>query len=202
MTQIYPITGKHMTSSRLLGPLLLAAIVASCQSTTAPSAPPGAGSTTTVTRSPDKEKWLSRRDPSNATIYTCRPLACPSPTAVRVSTTRSPTRSIDPAALEQFAKTTVPANIKAANTQIDAASGGYRNVTMVSSKTTKIRDFPAVVVETKRAGDGPPKSGFRIYLFAGYSLIITDAISDSREIAQKTAMEFVQAYDISDDPGS
>ncbi len=185
---------------RCLTAVLLAAMsLAGCQTVGVTPSPSAPGTTTTI-RAPDNNRWTSRRDQTGALVYVCRPLACASPTGVRVQTSRSPSRVIDKAALERYAKEVVPASVRAAGLQVDASSGGYRKIRMVSSRTSSMRGFPTVIVETHHTGDGPPKAGFRAYVFAGNTLIDTFAISNDRVIAQQTLTDFVNGYEIDDRP--
>jgi hypothetical protein len=185
----------HLRSIVFCGVLALAG----CQSVAAPPSPDAPGTTTTV-RAPDTTRWMGRTLGPGQFLYTCRPLACAKPTGVRVLTSRSPSRTINAAALDAFAKQNVPASVKATDINIGAASSGFRKVSLVGSRTTTYRGFPAVVSETRHTGDGPPKFGYRVFLFAGLTLIDTFAISEGRDVAKAEAENFIEGYTIIDRP--
>jgi hypothetical protein len=116
-------------------------------------------------------RWAGRRVDHRTILYLCRPLACPEKTSVKVRTARSPTRTPDPIALEKLAKETFPTNVEADNLKLETASHGYVKLDLLGTNVTSIRDFPAVVVELKKTGEGRPIFGRRIFLFAGNTLI-------------------------------
>lgn len=155
--------------------------------------------TRTLIQSPDPNKW-DVRSVKDGFVFTCRPLACPKKSAVRVRRSAAPSRSIDENALRDYARTVVPAAIKASSLMMEANSASHETVTMKSSTTTKLRGFPAVLVEVSLIGRGEPKVGFRAFLFAGNTLIDTYSISTSREVALANLHSFINAYGIVDGP--
>lgn len=185
--------------------LAMATGLGACQTAQAPAQPElqrivaEPTNTQTLIQSPDPNKWMSRTN-QRTTIFLCRPLACPKKSSVRVITSPAPTRSIDEAALREYAKTIVPASVKASGLMMEANSSSYEHIIMKSSTTTKLRGFPAVVVEVSLTGRGEPKVGYRSYLFAGNTLIDTYSISTSREVALANMHSFIEAFGIADGP--
>ncbi|MFL5198839.1 MAG: hypothetical protein ACJ8BE_18275 [Microvirga sp.] len=169
-----------------------------CQ-TTADFAAGGVGTRTTV-KPPDTTRWASRKADERTIVYICRPLACPERAGVRVRTGRSPTRTPDPAALEKLARETLPSRVEAASLTLETDSKGYTKLDVLGTKTTTIRDFPAVTVDVRKTGEGRPMFGRRVYLFAGNTLIDVYAMSHSRELAHRYADEFIAGFDIDDRP--
>ncbi|MCZ8184407.1 MAG: hypothetical protein O9322_15650 [Beijerinckiaceae bacterium] len=155
--------------------------------------------TRTLIQSPDPNKWVAR-NVKDGMVFICRPLSCPRKSAVRVIRSAAPSRSIDDEALRQYAKTVVPASVKASSLMMEANSASHETVTMKSSTTTKLRGFPAVIVEVALIGRGEPRVGFRAYLFAGNTLIDTYSISTTREVALANLHSFINAYGIVDGP--
>jgi hypothetical protein len=140
-----------------IGAALAGAVVLGGCQTTADFAAGGAGTRTTV-KPPDTTRWASRKADERTIVYICRPLACPEKAGVRVRTGRSPTRTPDPAALEKLARETLPSRVEAASLTLETESKGYTKLDVLGTKTTTIRDFPAVTVDVRKTGEGRPCS--------------------------------------------
>jgi hypothetical protein len=172
--------------------------LSACQATTNLNSQEPRSSTRTVTKAPDLDKWEFKPGPGPARQFVCRPLACPSPSMVLLRTGQSPTRSIDKAALEKFAKGIVPASVKASDVRLNASSQGSEKIQFLSSKTLELRGYPAVWVETRHTGSGAPRFSARAYIFAGNTLIDTWSTSNSMETARANLSAFVDGYTIED----
>ena len=157
-------------------------------------------------RNPDPAKWMpaSRQPaPQNRTVTTvflCRPLACAASDAgVAIQASPSPTRSPNKVALERVAKL-IPAQAKAQDIMMDAASDGDERLTSIASKVTQVRDYPAILTEMKRTSRGKVKYIYRGDLFIGVLVVRVVAVSTERGEAQKNFSAFVTAFEVIDQP--
>jgi hypothetical protein len=157
-------------------------------------------------RNPDPAKWQAANRQSNqqnravTTVWLCRPLACAGPNAlVAIQTSPSPTRSPNRTALERVAKL-IPAQAKAQDLVMDAASDGDERLTPLSSKITQVRDYPAILTEMKRTSRGKVNFIYRGDLFIGLFVVRIVAASSDRKEAQQNFTSFVSAFDVLDQP--
>lgn len=134
------------------------------------------------------------------TFWLCRPLACAGKDAlVAIQTSRSPTRTPNKVALERVAKL-IPAQVKAQDIMMDAASEGDERLTVLASKATQVRDYPAILTEIKRTSRSKVKCVYRGDLFIGFLVVRVVAVSTERDEAQKTFSTFVAAFEVIDTP--
>lgn len=157
-------------------------------------------------RNPDASQWMpsnrqtNQQNRTTTTIWVCRPLACAGKSAaVAIQTSPSPTRSPNKAALERVAKL-IPAQAKAQDIMMDAASDGDERLTPLASKVTQVRDYPAILTEMKRSSRGKVNYIYRGDLFIGLFVVRVIAVSSERPEAQKNFAAFVSAFDVIDQP--
>jgi hypothetical protein len=130
-------------------------------------------------------------------IYACRPMACAANTVVGVQLGQSPTRHPDRTALEKAAKL-LPTQAKAQDLVADAASEGDIRVTSLSSKVTELRDYPAIIAESKKTTRGKASFTLRSDIFAGSALVKLIAVSTDRQEAKRSFDAFLAAIEIND----
>jgi hypothetical protein len=157
-------------------------------------------------RNPDPARWMPTNRQTNqqtrtqTTIWMCRPLACAgNNAAVAIQTSPSPTRSPNRAALERVAKL-IPAQAKAQDVMMEAASDGDERLTALSSKVTQVRDYPAILTELKRTSRGKVRYVYRGDLFVGLFVVRIVSASTAREEAQQNFSSFVAAFEVLDQP--
>ena len=110
----------------------------------------------------------------------------------------SPTRDPDQAALQKLARETIPTNIKAEDLRTTTASQGHVHLKFGRSEVTKVRGFPAVVVDYERTGVGRPDHYIRTIMFAGVNMITVTSISKTRAVARQNMDDSITAIDILD----
>lgn len=186
----------------VLAGLSLATAVAGCASGTTGVVVPTAErpGTSIKVSNPNVGKWTvfqptQRR--SNARFYACKPMACAADAMVAINTAPSPTRNPDRIALEKAAKL-LPAQARAQDIMMEAASEGDERQVSLSSKVTEMRGYPAIIAEVKRTTRGKVRYIMRGDLFVGNILIKVVSISSTREEAKRNFDEFVVAMEIVD----
>jgi hypothetical protein len=165
-----------------------------------------------VYRNPDPEKWRPLRAarqmaPAAAgrpaqvqkmmTLWACKPLACAGETVVGTESSPSPTRNPDRSALEKIAKL-IPAEAKARDIMMEAASDGDERLTTLGTKIAEMRGYPAILTETKRTSRGKPRYLYRGDLFVGMFIVKVTAVSVDRAEAKRSFEAFVTALQIDD----
>jgi hypothetical protein len=167
-----------------------------------PNKPIPPGGIRILTRNPDPGKWgfVPSAQPAAGRTFNCKPLACADAARVIVTNLRSPTRNPDPQALEKFAKVDFPKAIRAQNAAQDVLSDGTNKIETLSSKTGRLKDYPAVLNETKFTAGKKVIFINTAIIFAGPSMLKFASISPSKELAQKSLDEFVAAVDIKEGP--
>jgi hypothetical protein len=167
-----------------------------------PTQPVPPGGIRIFTRNPDPGKWsyVPTAQPNAARTFNCKPLACADAARVIVMSLRSPTRNPDPKALEKFAKVDLPKAIRAQNAAQDVLSDGANKIETLSSKTARLKDYPAVLNETKFTAAKKVVFINTAIIFAGPSMLKFTSLSPNRELAQKSLDEFVAAADIKEGP--
>lgn len=168
-------------------------------------------------RNPDEGKWQrvrATRQVADAragrtgqtqklvTIWSCRPLACAGNAAVATESVPSPTRDPNREALERIAKL-IPAEIKARDIMMEAASEGDERMTPLGTKISEVRGYPAILTETKRTSRGKHRYLYRGDVFVGMLIVRVVALSSDRAEAKRSFEAFMAALDIVDvAPGS
>jgi hypothetical protein len=171
-------------------------------------APPAAGqgpirpgSVRITTRPPDQDRWDSQKSANGAQrIFKCKPLACPDAETLTISFAKSPTRHPDPQALDKLAKVDLPKSIRAADAAREVLSDGDAKVDTLTSKTTTMKAYPAVVNESRFSQAKTAVYVNTALIFAGPVMIRMQSMSRNRDLAQKTLNEFVEVMKIEEGP--
>jgi hypothetical protein len=158
-------------------------------------------------RNPDPDKWmvsdsLRRRygnRAANTQLWICRPLACSGSAWVGIQYSPSPTRNPDRQALEKMAKF-LPAQARAQDIMMEAASDGEERITPLSTKVTEVRGYPAIVSESKRTSKGKVVYAYRGQLFVGVIIAHVLSTSPDRAESKRHFDGFVAAMEIVDVP--
>jgi hypothetical protein len=159
------------------------------------------GSVRVTTRAPEPDKWDAQRS-ANGLLRTfkCKPLACSDTEIVSFIFSKSPTRHPDPQALEKFAKVDFPKSMRAVGAVREILTDGAEKIETVSSKTATLKGYPAVINESKFS-KGKSSTYLSIaIIFAGPAMIRVQSASPSRELAQKSLNQFVEAMQIVEGP--
>jgi hypothetical protein len=159
------------------------------------------GAVRITTRVPDTDKWEAQRL-ANATqrLFKCKPLACADAETVTMVFSRSPTRHPDPHALDKLAKVDLPKSIRAADAAREILTDGAEKIDTLTSKTTTMKSYPAVVNESKFTNSKKSIYINTALIFAGPVLIRVQSISPNRDLAQKSLGEFVEVMKVEEGP--
>lgn len=158
--------------------------------------------TSVKVNNPNAGKWTTvrlTRQPPNVSLYGCKPLACAGSASVVVQLARASTRNPDRTALEKAAKL-LPAQARAQDVLMEAASEGDERQVSLSSKVTEMRGYPAIVAENKRTSRGKASFIMRGELFIGEALVKISSQSTTRDEAKRNFDEFVAVLEIVDFP--
>lgn len=160
---------------------------------------------------PDPAKWVVARlpasepradGPRNAQrMWVCRRDACSGNAAVAIQLQPSPTRHPDRKTLEKMAKF-MPAQAKAQDLMMEAASDGEERMTPLSSKVTEFRGYPAILAEAKRTSKSKASYIARGELFIGVLIVRVISVAPERAQAKDHLDAFVAALDILDVPAA
>jgi len=198
---------KTTPCAALIASLVLSGCAGTGALSNAPPSPDRPGTRITL-NNPDSEKWAPAPRRANAPpprpgqveqIWVCRPLACAGKAIVGIQSQPSPTRHPDRAALEKMAKF-APAQARAQDVMMEAASDGEERMTPLSSKVTEVRGYPAIVSEAKRTSKSKASYSIRGQLFIGTMLLHVISASTDRAEAKKHFDSFVAAIEILDVP--
>jgi hypothetical protein len=171
-----------------------------------PGNPPAAlpikpGSVRVTTRAPEPDKWDAQRSANGLQrVFKCKVLACSDPETVSFTFLKSPTRHPDPQALEKFAKIDLPKSIRAVDAQREILTDGAEKIETLNSKTATLKGYPAVVNESKVSRDKKAVFLNMAIIFAGPAMIRVQSVSESRDLAQKSLNQFVEAMRIEEGP--
>lgn len=171
--------------------------------TAAPSVPipvkPGAVRITT--RPPELDKWDFQKSANGAQrIYKCKPLACADTETITFIIQKSPTSHPDPQALEKLAKVDLPKSVRAVDAMREVLTNGAQKIDTLTSKTGTLKNYPAVLNETKFSQANVAVFLNTAIIFAGPAMIRIQSISPNRDLAQKTLNQFVDAMKIEEGP--
>lgn len=149
---------------------------------------------------PDPEKWTgSRVVGERRSIFRCKPLACPENSIVTFRTAPSPTRSPDPVALQKFAQTDAEREMAQTEQASTEAVGRLRDLTLMSSRVGKMKEFPAIHWEYRATGANEKLIYIvRDMVFAGNTMIDVISMSLGVEVARRNSNDFVAAAQIED----
>jgi hypothetical protein len=154
-----------------------------------------------TTKPPDQDKWDGQRAANGATrIFKCKPLACSDAETITILFAKSPTRHPDPQALDKLAKVDLPKSIRAADAAREVLSDGDAKVDTLTSKTTTLKTYPAVVNESRFTQAKAVVYIDTALIFAGPVMIRVQSASQNRELAQKSLNEFVDVMKIEEGP--
>jgi hypothetical protein len=170
-----------------------------------PDRPIAPGGVRITLHNPDAGKWnVAPAQPTTVPginrTFNCKPLACADSARVTITTSRSPTRNPDPQALEKLAKVDLPKAVRAQNAAQDVLSDGANKIETLTSKTTRMKNYPAVVNETKFSAGKRTIFTDTAMVFAGPTMLKIISLSPNREVAQKSLDEFVASVDIKEGP--
>jgi len=151
-------------------------------------------------KSPNPEKWTGTQlFGERRSIFRCKPLACPENSIVSIRTAASPTRSPDPAALQKFAQTDAERQMAQAEQASTEAVGRLRDLTLLSSRVQRMKDFPAIHWEYRAIGANDQTIYIvRDLVFAGNTLIDVVSTSLGVEVARRNSSDFVASLQIED----
>jgi len=149
---------------------------------------------------PDPQKWTGTRlYGERRSIFRCRPLACPENSIVTIRTAASPTRSPDPVALQKFAQEDAERQMAQTEQASTEAVGRLRDLTLLSSRVVKMKDFPAVHWEYRAIGTtDQPIYIVRDMVFAGNTMVDVISTSLGVEVARRNSSDFVGVMVIED----
>jgi hypothetical protein len=153
----------------------------------------------------DREKWNAsvRQGAPDGSLrlgFTCKVLSCPDPVSVIVTTRRSPTERPDAKALEKLAKETIPKLTQAESLQLQVRTDNKAKVDTLSSVATRIRDYPAVLSETRITVPDRQRYTTIATLFAGKLLVTVRAEAGDRAGAKAALDDFTKALRIEEGP--
>jgi hypothetical protein len=151
-------------------------------------------------KSPDPQKWIaSRAVGERRSIFRCRPLACPENSIVTIRTAASPTRSPDPVALQKFAQEDAKRQMEQTEQASTEAVGRLRDLTLLSTRVMKMKEFPTVHWEYRAFGANDKTIYIvRDMVFAGNTMIDVISTSLGAEVARRNGSDFVGVLDIED----
>jgi hypothetical protein len=185
----------------LLAALTVAAATAACAEGDIPKPPIKPGGVRVTTRAPEPDKWDGQRSANGLQrVFKCKPLACPDAASVSFVFSKSPTRHPDPRALEKFAKVDLPRSIRAVDAAREVLSDGAEKFETVSSTTATLKNYPAVVNESKLTRGKASAYVEIAIIFAGPVMIRVQSASPNRELAQKSLNQFIEAMRIEEGP--
>jgi hypothetical protein len=151
-------------------------------------------------KSPDPQKWTGTRAfGERRSIFRCKPLACPESSIVTIRTAPSPTRSPDPVALQKFAQEDAERQMAQTEQASTEAVGRLRDLTLLSSRVLKMKDFPTVHWEYRATGTNDKLIYIvRDLVFAGNTMIDVISTSLAVEVARRNSNDFVDVLEIED----
>jgi hypothetical protein len=160
------------------------------------------GAVRIATKSPDPDKWDNGIKSANGLqrTFKCKPLACSDADIVVFSFLKSPTRHPDPQALEKFAKVELPKSIRAADAAREIMTDGAEKIETLSSSTTTLKNYPAVLNETKFSRGNISAYGEIAIIFAGPVMIRVQATSANKELAKSSLKSFIDVMSIQEGP--
>ena len=192
---------KHIMAAALCAFVFVPAVALAQTAGDDASKPLKPGGVRVTTRAPDADKWDGQKSANGMQrVFKCKPLACADAEIVTIIFSKSPTRHPDPEALEKLAKTDLPKSLHAADAAREVLADGDAKLETLSSKTTTLKGYPAVVNETRLS-----QGKMSIYLntaiiFAGPLMIRLQSSSKNQALAQKSLNEFVEAMKIEEGP--
>jgi len=155
-----------------------------------------------TTRPPDPAKWQSLTA-ANGTrrVFKCKPLACF--TAETVSFTFQKGSLAEPTkqALEKFANIDRPESIRAAAAANAVVPGHEEKVDTLFSAAVTLKNYPAVLNETKISRAEKYAFVETAIIFAGPVVIRIESNSSNRDLAKKSLDQFIEVMQIVEKSG-
>jgi hypothetical protein len=159
------------------------------------------GAVRITTKAPDLDKWDGQKSANGLQrTFKCKPLACPDAASVLFTFLKSPTRHPDPQALEKYAKVELPKSMRALDAVREVLTDGAEKIETLSSETAKLKDYPAVLNETKVSRGNTSAYIEMAIIFAGPVMIRVQSSSPNRELAQKSLAQFIDVMTIEEGP--
>ena len=159
------------------------------------------GSVRITTRVPEPGKWdLVSTQNGAQRVYRCKPLACPDPAQITFTFAKSPAAKIDPKALARYAEVELPKHLRAIAAARTVMNDVPEKIKTLSSKSTTLKSYPAVVNETKFSHGATTNYIQIVIIFAGPAMIRVYSSSANRELSQKTLTEFLDVMQIVEGP--
>jgi hypothetical protein len=165
----------------------------------APALKPGGVRITTA--APEPDKWDGQKSANGMQrLFQCKPVACSYSETVAIGFSKSPTRHLDPQALDKLAKVDLPNSIQAAHAAHQAPANGTDKVDTLSSKAAVLKAYPAVINESKFTRAELVTYVDTALIFAGPVMIRVESASQNRDLAQKSLSDFVEVMKIEEGP--
>jgi hypothetical protein len=150
---------------------------------------------------PDPQKWRAVELDSRPrpVVFVCKPPACAAESVVAAQIAPSTTRNPDRKTLERLAKL-MPAQIRAQDVMMEAASDGSERMVPLSTRITAQRDFPAILSESKRTSRDKTTYAMRGDLFVGVVIVRMLSLGSNQDDVRRNFESFVNALGIIDVP--
>jgi hypothetical protein len=144
-----------------------------------------------TTKAPDPAKWQATTTNNGARrVFKCKPLACLAPETVSFVFDKGSTVTPNPQSLEKFASVDLPRSIRSAVTD------PTEQVDNLFSAVTKVKEYPAVLNETRFSR--PPKTAYveTAIIFAGPAIIRVESTSPNQKLAKDLLSQFLDVMKI------
>jgi hypothetical protein len=153
----------------------------------------------------DEAKWTAsvRQGAPDGSVrlgYTCKVLVCPEPAVVILTTRRAPSERPDPKLLDRLAKESIPKLTQAESLQLQVRTNNQAKTDTLSSAVTRIRDYPAILSETRLTALDRQRFTTIAMVFAGKLLVTVRAEAGDRVTARTAIDDFARALTIEEGP--
>jgi hypothetical protein len=153
----------------------------------------------------DQEKWTAniRQGAPDGSVrygFTCKVLVCPEPAVVILTTRRSPQERPDPKALEKIARESIPKLTQAESLQMQVRTDNKARAETLSSAVVRIRDYPALLSETRLTNEDRQRFTTIATVFAGKLLINIRAEAGDRTTARQAIDDFTASFRVEEGP--
>ena len=182
----------------LLAAALAAPVPLAAQNAAKPA--PKSRSVQITTRSPDASKWnLTVSNPTHR-VFVCKPLVCLDPETVSFNFQKGSLVEPNEKSLEKFANVDLPKSMRAIAAAQSVITGGAETIETLNSTATRLKNYPAVLNETKFSR-GPDSVYVEVaIIFAGPVIVKMESRSRNQDLAQKSLNQFIDAMQIVDVP--
>jgi hypothetical protein len=160
------------------------------------------GAVRITTKPPDLDKWDNGTKSPNGLqrTFKCKPLACSDAEIVVFTFLKSPTRHPDPQALDKFAKVELPKNVRAMDAAREIMTDGAEKIETLSSDTATLKNYPAVLNETRLSRGNTSAYVELAIIFAGPVMIRVQSTSANQELAKNSLKSFIDLMSIQEGP--